>query len=127
MSLAFSGLRTATAISRAGTFFSNHSTTRRPSFPVAAVTTIIALLLRHPTTLPLPRTSTPPRPRRSLAEPDLLPDHCESADGNRTRAAAELGIGLATLKRKLQRHGSTAAGARPRPLIFATHADWSRR
>lgn len=35
----------------------------------------------------------------------------ESAGGNRTRAAAELGIGLATLKRKLKRYGD--AGRAP--------------
>ncbi|WP_242344320.1 sigma 54-interacting transcriptional regulator [Anaeromyxobacter terrae] len=41
----------------------------------------------------------------------------EGAGGNRTRAAAELGIGLATLKRKLKHYGaaSSASGAKLSP------------
>jgi len=57
----------------------------------------------------------PPRPTGRTRPLDEVERECilaavESAGGNRTRAASELGIGLATLKRKLKRyeaHGST--------------------
>jgi DNA-binding NtrC family response regulator len=60
-----------------------------------------------------------PRPRpagRTRALDDVEREYIlaavESAGGNRTRAAADLGIGLATLKRKLKRYGSTVARQR---------------
>jgi len=60
------------------------------------------------------RTALPrPRPAgrtRSLAavERERILAAVEAADRNRTRAAAELGIGLATLKRKLKRYEAGA-------------------
>jgi len=60
-----------------------------------------------------------PRPRpagRTRALEDVEREYIlaavESAGGNRTRAAADLGIGLATLKRKLKRYGSAVAHQR---------------
>jgi DNA-binding NtrC family response regulator len=38
----------------------------------------------------------------------------EAAGGNRTRAASDLGIGLATLKRKLKEYATAPAAAPPR-------------
>jgi DNA-binding NtrC family response regulator len=65
--------------------------------------------------LPEELRAAPPRPRpagRTRKLEDVEREHIvaavEAAGGNRTRAASELGIGLATLKRKLKRY---AAGA----------------
>ena len=59
----------------------------------------------------LPR-SRPTGRTRSLeeVERDYILAAVEAAGGNRTRAATELGIGLATLKRKLKQYGAPAGG-----------------
>ncbi len=60
--------------------------------------------------MPRPRPTGKTRPLDEV-EREYILAAVEGAGGNRTRAAAELGIGLATLKRKLRRYG---AGAPPR-------------
>ena len=66
----------------------------------------------------LPR-SRPMGPTRSLAEVerDYILAAVEAAGGNRTRAATELGIGLATLKRKLKQYGAPAGGPPSPPRV----------
>jgi two-component system, NtrC family, response regulator HydG len=68
--------------------------------------------------LPEELRSAMPRPRpvgrtRPLddVEREYILAAVEGAGGNRTRAAADLGIGLATLKRKLKLYGARAAAA----------------
>ena len=57
--------------------------------------------------MPRPRPTGSTRPLEDV-EREYILAAVESAGGNRTRAAAELGIGLATLKRKLKQYaGST--------------------
>jgi two-component system NtrC family response regulator len=51
--------------------------------------------------MPRPRTTGRTRPLADV-EREYILAAVESAGGNRTRAAAELRIGLATLKRKLK-------------------------
>jgi transcriptional regulator with GAF, ATPase, and Fis domain len=64
------------------------------------------------------RTAAPrPRPRGrtqplEAIEREYILAAVESAGGNRTRAAAELGIGLATLRRKLRRYEAATDGRR---------------
>ncbi len=60
--------------------------------------------------MPRPRPAGPTRPLEDV-EREYILAALESAGGNRTRAAADLGIGLATLKRKLKAY---EAGARRR-------------
>ncbi len=64
--------------------------------------------------MPRARQAGPTRPLEEL-EREYILAAVESAGGNRTRAAAELHIGLATLKRKLKRYEAAAAprGAAP--------------
>jgi two-component system, NtrC family, response regulator HydG len=65
--------------------------------------------------MPRARQAGPTRPLEEL-EREYILAAVESAGGNRTRAAAELHIGLATLKRKLKRYEAAAArrgAARP--------------
>jgi DNA-binding NtrC family response regulator len=64
--------------------------------------------------MPRPRPIGRTRPLEDV-EREYILAAVESAGGNRTHAAADLGIGLATLKRKLQRYGARTPGpARPR-------------
>jgi DNA-binding NtrC family response regulator len=64
--------------------------------------------------MPRPRPIGRTRPLEDV-EREYILAAVESAGGNRTHAAADLGIGLATLKRKLQRYGATTpTPARPR-------------
>jgi DNA-binding NtrC family response regulator len=64
--------------------------------------------------MPRPRPIGRTRPLEDV-EREYILAAVESAGGNRTHAAADLGIGLATLKRKLQRYGApTPTPARPR-------------
>jgi two-component system, NtrC family, response regulator HydG len=59
----------------------------------------------------LPRARPAGRPRAlEEVEREYILSTVEAAGGNRTRAAAELGIGLATLKRKLKQYGAPAGG-----------------
>ncbi len=58
--------------------------------------------------MPRPRPTGRTRPLEDV-EREYILAAVESAGGNRTHAAAELGIGLATLKRKLRRYGSPPA------------------
>ena len=62
--------------------------------------------------MPRARATGPTRPLEDV-EREYILAALENAGGNRTRAAAELRIGLATLKRKLRRYG-VIAGARGR-------------
>ena len=65
--------------------------------------------------MPRAQQAGPTRPLEEL-EREYILAAVESAGGNRTRAAAELHIGLATLKRKLKRYEAAAArrgAARP--------------
>ncbi len=62
--------------------------------------------------MPRPHVAGRARPLEEV-EREYILAAVESAGGNRTRAAAALGIGLATLKRKLKRY-STAGGPAPR-------------
>ena len=57
--------------------------------------------------MPRPRPIGRTRPLEDV-EREYILAALEGAAGNRTRAAADLGIGLATLKRKLQRYGAAA-------------------
>jgi two-component system, NtrC family, response regulator HydG len=57
--------------------------------------------------MPRPRPTGKTR-RLEDVEREYILAAVEGAGGNRTRAAAELGIGLATLKRKLRRYGAGA-------------------
>ncbi len=64
--------------------------------------------------MPRPRPAGRTRPLEAI-EREYILAAVEGAGGNRTRAAAELGIGLATLKRKLKRYGAagrTRSGGR---------------
>ena len=61
--------------------------------------------------MPRPRPMGQTRPLEDV-EREYILAAVETAGGNRTRAAAELEIGLATLKRKLKRYEGSAAGAR---------------
>ncbi|HYQ82005.1 MAG TPA: sigma 54-interacting transcriptional regulator, partial [Anaeromyxobacteraceae bacterium] len=64
--------------------------------------------------MPRPRPAGRTRPLEEI-EREYILAAVEGAGGNRTRAAAELGIGLATLKRKLKRYGTagrTRSGGR---------------
>jgi len=72
------------------------------------------LRVAMPRPLPIGRT----RPLEDV-EREYILAAVESAGGNRTRAAADLGIGLATLKRKLHRYGSKEARPR-RPVAPAS-------
>jgi DNA-binding NtrC family response regulator len=58
--------------------------------------------------MPRPRATGPIRPLDDV-EREYILAAVERAGGNRTRAAGELGIGLATLKRKLKLYGSGPA------------------
>ncbi len=58
--------------------------------------------------MPRPRSSGRTRPLEDV-EREYILAAVEEAGGNRTRAATDLGIGLATLKRKLKAYGSSAA------------------
>jgi two-component system, NtrC family, response regulator HydG len=55
--------------------------------------------------MPRPGKSGPIRPLEDV-EREYILAAVESVGGNRTRAAGNLGIGLATLKRKLKRYGA---------------------
>jgi transcriptional regulator with PAS, ATPase and Fis domain len=55
--------------------------------------------------MPRPRSSGSTRPLEDV-EREYILAAVESVGGNRTRAAADLGIGLATLKRKLKQYGA---------------------
>ncbi len=68
--------------------------------------------------LPRPRPVGRTRPLEDV-EREYILAAVDAAGGNRTRAAAELGIGLATLKRKLKQYGSTPAGTRRAPAPAA--------
>ncbi len=59
------------------------------------------------TAMPRPRPVGRTRPLTEV-EREYILAAVESAGGNRTRAAGELGIGLATLKRKLKQYGGVA-------------------
>jgi len=72
------------------------------------------LRVAMPRTLPIGWT----RPLEDV-EREYILAAVESAGGNRTRAAADLGIGLATLKRKFHRYGSKEARPR-RPVAPAS-------
>ncbi|HUL59745.1 MAG TPA: sigma 54-interacting transcriptional regulator [Anaeromyxobacteraceae bacterium] len=61
--------------------------------------------------MPRPRPAGRTRPLEDV-EREYILAAVESAGGNRTRAAAELEIGLATLKRKLKRYEAAATGRR---------------
>src|SRR6266496_1966379 len=61
--------------------------------------------------MPRPRPMGRTRPLEDV-EREYILAAVETAGGNRTRAAAELEIGLATLKRKLKRYEGSDAGAR---------------
>ncbi len=61
--------------------------------------------------MPRPRPTGRTRPLEDV-EREYILAAVEGAGGNRTRAAADLGIGLATLKRKLQRYGESPTGRR---------------
>jgi two-component system, NtrC family, response regulator HydG len=63
--------------------------------------------------MPRPRPMGRTRPLEDV-EREYILAAVEAAGGNRTRAAAELEIGLATLKRKLKRYEESAAGGRGR-------------
>ena len=58
--------------------------------------------------MPRPRPAGRARPLDEV-EREYILAAVENAGGNRTRAAADLGIGLATLKRKLKRYGQGTA------------------
>jgi transcriptional regulator with PAS, ATPase and Fis domain len=61
--------------------------------------------------MPRPRATGRTRPLEDV-EREYILAAVENVGGNRTRAAAELGIGLATLKRKLKQYGgATGAGS----------------
>ena len=64
--------------------------------------------------MPRPRPTGRTRPLEDV-EREYILAAVEAAAGNRTRAAAELGIGLATLKRKLKQYGAAAGAARRAP------------
>jgi DNA-binding NtrC family response regulator len=59
--------------------------------------------------LPRPRITGSTRPLEDV-EREYILAAVESVGGNRTRASADLGIGLATLKRKLKQYGEQAGG-----------------
>ena len=61
--------------------------------------------------MPRPRPTGRTRPLEEV-EREYILAAVEGAGGNRTRAAAELGIGLATLKRKLRRYEAARARSR---------------
>lgn len=58
--------------------------------------------------MPRPRPAGRARPLDEV-EREYILAAVENAGGNRTRAAANLGIGLATLKRRLRRYGEGTA------------------
>ncbi len=62
------------------------------------------------TALPRPRSSGATRPLEAV-EREYIVAAVEAAGGNRTRAAQELGIGLATLKRKLRQYSDESRAA----------------
>jgi two-component system response regulator HydG len=64
--------------------------------------------------MPRPRPAGRARPLDEV-EREYILAAVENAGGNRTRAAADLGIGLATLKRKLRRYALPAAPASRAP------------
>jgi two-component system response regulator HydG len=61
--------------------------------------------------MPRPRPTGRTRPLEEV-EREYILAAVEAAGGNRTHAAADLGIGLATLKRKLQRYGAESGRSR---------------
>ncbi|WP_242371294.1 sigma-54-dependent Fis family transcriptional regulator [Anaeromyxobacter sp. SG26] len=61
--------------------------------------------------MPRPRPAGRTRPLEDV-EREYILAAVEGAGGNRTRAAAELGIGLATLKRKLKQYGAEGSASR---------------
>jgi len=63
--------------------------------------------------LPRPRPAGRIRPLEDV-EREYILAAVETAGGNRTRAAAELDIGLATLKRKLKKYDAPSPGRRTR-------------
>ena len=62
--------------------------------------------------LPRPRPTGAVRPLAD-AEREYILAAVEAAGGNRTRAATDLRIGLATLKRKLKAYGAAPFSDRP--------------